>query len=77
MRNAILLLFITVIALPSLGQDRYARIGLLRKHSVKSVTIMSAKGGSIVYADGERKGEIQSNDGLRIEVLSGGLSAKS
>jgi stage II sporulation protein D len=77
MRNALVLLFITVIVLPSLGQDRYARIGLMRKHTVKSVTIMSAKGGSIVYADGERKGEIQSNDGLRIEVLSGGLSAKS
>lgn len=53
------------------------RIGLLREHTVKHALVMSAKGNCTVYADGERKGEIQANDGLRIEVVPGGLSAKS
>jgi len=77
MRYGLLLLLAFLLAASSMGQERQARIGLLRKHSVKAGMIMSAKGSSIVYADGERKGEIQSNDGLRIDVVPGGLSAKS
>jgi len=66
-----------LLVLPVLGQERNVRIGLLQGRTVKGLTIMSAKGNCVVYADGERKGEVQANDGLRIDVVAGGLSAKS
>lgn len=77
MRNALFLLLVLLSVASSFGQERYARIGLLRQRSIQSVMVMSAKGGAIVYADGERKGEVQSNDGLRVSVTQGTLTAKS
>ncbi len=59
------------------AQEKTMRIGLLRDKSVKNVVVMSIKGNCIVYADGEKKGEIQANDGLRIEAGKGVLVAKS
>jgi stage II sporulation protein D len=68
-----LLLFSTALQ----GQERTMRIGLLRDRTVKQVVVMSAKGACDVWVDGVLKGEIQSNDGLRIEVGQTGLVAKS
>jgi stage II sporulation protein D len=59
------------------AQERTMRIGLLRDRTVRNAVVMSSKGNSTVYADGERKGEIQTNDGLKIEAVKGGLAARS
>ena len=59
------------------AQERVLRIGVMRERTMRAVLVMSAKGNCIVYADGERKGEIQINDGLRIDATGRGLSAKS
>lgn len=77
MLHRIFLALSVLLFLPALGQDRNVRIGLLQGRSVKGLTIMSAKGNCVVYADGERKGEVQSNDGLRIDIVAGGLNARS
>ncbi len=53
------------------------RIGLLHNRTVKQVMVMSAQGNCTIYADGERQGEIQANDGLRVEVVPGGITARS
>lgn len=60
-----------------LAQERVLRIGILRDRTIRSVLLMSERGTCIVYADGERKGEIRLNDGLRIEVEGKVLTAKS
>lgn len=60
-----------------LAQERTLRIGILRERSFRSVMVMSAKGTCAVFADGERKGEIQVNDGLRIDLTGRSLVAKS
>lgn len=60
------------------AQERSVRVGLLRDKTVKRVMLMSIKGGCQVYADGERKGELTSNDGLRVEFVPGaGITARS
>ncbi|MEO8588252.1 MAG: SpoIID/LytB domain-containing protein [Flavobacteriales bacterium] len=59
------------------AQERTMRIGLLRELTVKHALVMSSKGTCTIYADGEARGDVQANDGLRIEVVPGGLSAKS
>ncbi|MCW5897802.1 MAG: SpoIID/LytB domain-containing protein [Flavobacteriales bacterium] len=66
-----------VLAAPLLAQERGVRIGLLRQKAVKNVLVMSAKGPCVLYADGQRIGELPANDGLRIEVSPGGISARS
>ena len=54
------------------------RVGLLRDMTVKRVMVMSTKGSCTVLADGERRGELTSSDGLRVEfVPGGGIVAKS
>ncbi|MBX2978676.1 MAG: SpoIID/LytB domain-containing protein [Flavobacteriales bacterium] len=70
-------LLLGVIAIGAHAQERMVRIGLLHDRTVKQVVVMSAKGNSTVLADGVRVGEIQTNDGLKIEVGPGGLVAKS
>lgn len=72
-----LLLPALLLAMPLLAQDRDVRVGILRERTIKGLTVMSTKGNCVVYADGERKGEIQANDGLRVDVVPGGLSARS
>lgn len=71
------LVALLVLPLFANAQERTMRIGLLRDITVKHALVMSAKGNCTVYADGERKGEVQANDGLRIDVVAGGLTAKS
>lgn len=76
MRLTTLLLSLS-IATCTLAQERVLRIGILRERSFRSVMLMSAKGTCAVFVDGERKGEIQVNDGLRIEQHGRTLTAKS
>ena len=59
------------------AQERVLRIGILRDKTIRTVLVMSAKGTCAVFADGERKGEIQVNDGLHIEVSGRTITAKS
>jgi stage II sporulation protein D len=60
-----------------LAQEQPVRIGIQPDRSIKSVLVMSAKGNCNVIADGQKVGEIQANDGLRIEWANGVLSARS
>lgn len=76
MRLTTLVLFLST-SLLALAQEKTLRIGILRERSFRSVMVMSAKGTCTVFADGERKGEIQVNDGLRIDMSGRGLAAKS
>lgn len=71
------LVFTTLCALGLMAQERSLRIGILRERTFRSVLVMSAKGTCTVFADGERKGEIAINDGLRIEVTGRTLTARS
>jgi len=66
-----------LLSLSVLAQERVLRIGILRDKTISSLLVMSAKGTCTVFADGERKGEIQVNDGLRIEVSGRTITAKS
>lgn len=66
-----------LLSLSVLAQERVLRIGVMRERAIRSVLVMSAKGTCTVFADGERKGEMQVNDGLRIDVTGRTLSAKS
>lgn len=76
MRLTALLIFL-LLTLSLLAQEKVLRIGILRDRTFRSVLVMSAKGTCTVFADGERKGEIQVNDGLRIDLTGRTLTAKS
>lgn len=73
------LLFICSLLLVQVGwaQERNVRVGLMQDRIIRAITVMSAKGNCVVYADGERQGELQANDGLSITIVQGGMSAKS
>lgn len=53
------------------------RIGIFRDRPTKQVLVMGARCTAVVLADGERKGELKTTDGLRVEVVGRKLSAKS
>ena len=53
------------------------RVGLQRDRTVRQVMVMTGKGNCLVYADGVKKGELQASDGLRIELGTTGLTARS
>ena len=59
------------------ADDREMRIGLFNEGAPAQVLVMSERGTCTVYANGVRKGELAANDGLRIRVIDGRLSAKS
>ncbi|MBX2973597.1 MAG: SpoIID/LytB domain-containing protein [Flavobacteriales bacterium] len=71
------LLLSLLVSVCMLAQEKVLRIGILRERTFRSVLVMSAKGTCAVFADGERKGEIQVNDGLRIDMTGRTLTAKS
>ena len=73
----LLLLFPWLPALAIHAQDRPMRIGLMHERTVKQVMVMSAKGPCTIYADGVRKGELNTNDGLRMDLVGGSVSARS
>lgn len=77
MLSRLLLAGLLLLAMSASAEERVMRIGLLRDRTVRTAMVMSAKGNCTVYADGERKGEIQTNDGLRLEAVKGGIVAKS
>lgn len=57
--------------------DRQMRVGLYRERPAKQVMVMSARGVCTVLADGVRKGELRSDDGLRLEQVGNAIAAKS
>lgn len=79
MRTFSLLLLALLMAAEGVhAQERVVRVGLLRDKTVRHLMVMSAKGNCTVLVDGERKGELAANDGLRVDALpTGGLSARS
>lgn len=77
MLSRILFVFSVLLLHTGWAQERNVRIGLMQQRVIRAITVMSAKGNCVVYADGERKGELQANDGLSITLVTGGLAAKS
>ncbi|MBK8497882.1 MAG: SpoIID/LytB domain-containing protein [Flavobacteriales bacterium] len=57
--------------------ERELRVGLFNEGSPAQLLVMGAGGNCMVLADGVRKGELTTADGLRIRVADGRLSAKS
>lgn len=77
-RPLLILLVLLLASVSSAQEQRNVRVGLLRDMTVKRVMVMSTKGSCTVLADGERRGELTSSDGLRVEfVPGGGIVAKS
>ncbi len=70
-------LFATVVQAQSPLHDREMRVGLYRERPVKQVMVMTVRGTCTVLADGVRKGELRSNDGLRLEQVGSTVAAKS
>ena len=58
-----------------LGQARVIRVGLLRDKTVQKAVVMTHRGVYDVFADGERKAQVTSHDGLKVEVGNGRLIA--
>ena len=80
MRSYILLYALLCCAIArgqSGADDRELRIGLFNEGAPAQVLVMSERGTCTVYANGVRKGELAANDGLRMRVIDGRLSAKS
>ena len=76
MRLTALFLFLST-TLCTLAQEKVLRIGILRDRTFRNVLVMSQRGVCTVFADGERKGEIQVNDGLRVDLSGRNLVARS
>jgi stage II sporulation protein D len=71
------LVILLFTALCAFAQEQSLRIGILRDRNIRSVLAMSQRGVCTVFADGERKGEIQVNDGLRLDLNGRQLVGKS
>lgn len=78
-RTLLLLLFLLPALLPAqeVSVDRTMRIGLLRDRTVKQVVVMSGRGSCILYADGQKRGEVGAADGVKVTVANGRLEARS
>lgn len=80
-RGLSLLLHVSLLVGVATAQDpapeRVMRIGIFRDRPTKQVLVMSAKQTAVILADGERKGELKTTDGLRIELSGKKLLAKS
>lgn len=77
MKRPVLLFIALLLAMALAAQERFVRVGILRQRTVKELTVMSAKGNCIIYADGQRMGELRSSDGLRMEAGPTGITARS
>ncbi|HRH37078.1 MAG TPA: SpoIID/LytB domain-containing protein, partial [Flavobacteriales bacterium] len=80
LRYRLLILF-TLLAMCAAAQtpsaDREMRVALFVDRPTKQVMVMTARSTCSVWADGVRKGELKANDGLRIEVATKGITARS
>lgn len=78
-RTLLFLLFLVplLLAAQEVSVDRTMRIGLLRDRTVKQVVVMSGKGSCIIYADGQKRGEVGAADGVKVTVANGRLEARS
>lgn len=81
MARRFLLFFLWLCSVAAVAQshfnDREMRVGLYRERPTKQVMVMSARGVCTVLADGVRKGELRSDDGLRLEQVGNAIAAKS
>jgi stage II sporulation protein D len=59
------------------GLDRVMQIGLYRERAVKQVVVMSGEANAVLYADGQKRGEIGAADGVRVSVVNGLIEARS
>lgn len=76
MRSVLLLLGLTTVAC-GFAQSRTLRVGLLRDKQVKRVIIMTHRGVYDLFADGEKKAQITSTDGLKVEVAERGMVCRT
>lgn len=71
-------LWCMALALALAAQDNtFMRVGILRDKAMKEVLVMSEGGGTEVFADGVRKGELVSTDGMKVTVVDGRLQVRS
>ncbi len=67
-----------MLALQGAAQDNsYMRVGLFRDKPLKEMLVMGEGGGTEVFADGVRKGELMTTDGLKVSVVDGRITARS
>ncbi|MFT3885967.1 MAG: SpoIID/LytB domain-containing protein [Flavobacteriales bacterium] len=59
------------------AQAREVRVGILRDLGTREVVVMTAGGAMSIVVDGQRSGELGTNDGLRIQWTKDGLQARS
>ncbi|HOZ41921.1 MAG TPA: hypothetical protein PLL25_14015, partial [Flavobacteriales bacterium] len=57
--------------------DRIMRIGILRDRTVKQVLVMPVRDVCSIIVDGQRKGDLATTDGLKVQVVGGKLDARS
>jgi stage II sporulation protein D len=64
-------------AFAATAQVREVRVGILRELGAHEVVVMTAGGAMSIIADGQKAGELGTNDGLRIQWTKEGLQARS
>ncbi|MDQ3101113.1 MAG: hypothetical protein M3R08_06985, partial [Bacteroidota bacterium] len=57
--------FLILLSIGTSAQEKNLRIGILRDRTVKTVVVMSLAGNCAIWIDGENRGELRTNDGLK------------
>jgi len=76
-QRSFVLFAVLLIAADLLGQARVIRVGLLRDKTVQKAVVMTHRGVYDVFTDGERKAQVTSHDGLKVEVGNGRLICRT
>ncbi|MCB0781115.1 MAG: hypothetical protein KDC03_16595, partial [Flavobacteriales bacterium] len=76
-QRSFVLFAVLLIAADLLGQARVIRVGLLRDRTVQKAVVMTHRGVYDVFTDGERKAQVTSHDGLKVEVSNGRLVCRT
>jgi stage II sporulation protein D len=76
-RSLAVSLMLAVSSLSFAQDNTFMRVGIYRDHTVHEVMVMSQGGGTEVFADGVRKGELMTTDGLKVAVVEGRLQCRS
>jgi stage II sporulation protein D len=68
---------LAAVVLSSAQDNSLMRVGLYRDKPLNEVLVMAQGSGYELFADGVRKGELVSTDGLKVTVLEGAVQARS
>ncbi|MBL8002048.1 MAG: SpoIID/LytB domain-containing protein [Flavobacteriales bacterium] len=73
-----LLVLTCLLAIDGHAQDNtLMHVGIYRDKALKELMVMSQGGGTEVFIDGVRKGELMTTDGMKVAVVEGRLQARS